>query len=198
VILDEAARATTESAEVERTRAAVGVRAVALSQRDNGGHASRRSAAAPLSPAESPRSYFCFGLTESGGGSQSRLRRTWVAAIVAVACEWHADRRLNSGEPGGVTLKSYTCGVPSKHPRIAVTADPELTGALERVRVATGTSEPDATLVRRLAVEGAGAELSARDQRRAAAEALLSAMDDGEFDLDPDAVDRLNRLTPAE
>jgi len=64
---------------------------------------------------------------------------------------------------------------------------------LERVRVATGTREADATLVRRLAVEGARAELGARDQRRAAAEVLLSAMDDGEFDLNLDAIDRLNQ-----
>ena len=83
--------------------------------------------------------------------------------------------------------------VPSKHPRIAVTSDPELAGALERVRVATGTREADATLVRRLAVEGARAELDARDERRAAAEALLSAMDDGGFRLDLDAIDLLNQ-----
>lgn len=83
--------------------------------------------------------------------------------------------------------------VPSKHPRIAVTSDPELAGALERVRVATGTREADATLVRRLAVEGAHAELEARDQRRAAAEALLSAMDNGDFNLDLDAIDQLNQ-----
>ncbi len=83
--------------------------------------------------------------------------------------------------------------MPSKHPRIAVTSDPELVGALERVRVATGTREADATLVRRLAVEGAQAELDARDDRRAAAEALLSAMDEGGFRLDLDAIDFLNQ-----
>ena len=83
--------------------------------------------------------------------------------------------------------------MPSKHPRIAVTSDSELASALERVRVATGTREADATLVRRLAVEGARAELEVRDQRRAAAEALMLAMDDGEFDLDLDAIDRLNQ-----
>ncbi len=82
--------------------------------------------------------------------------------------------------------------MPSKHPRIAVTADTELAAALQRVRVATGTQEADATLVRRLAVEGAEAELDARGQRRAAAETLLSAMDEGEFDLDLGAIDRLN------
>jgi hypothetical protein len=82
--------------------------------------------------------------------------------------------------------------MPSKHPRIAVTADRELGLALERVRAATGTREADATLVRRLAVEGAEAELRAGEGRREAGEALLAAMDDGGFDLDLAAIDRLN------
>jgi hypothetical protein len=82
--------------------------------------------------------------------------------------------------------------MPSMQPRIAVTVDQELAHALERVRAATGTGEPDATLVRRLATEGAHAELQARDVRRAAAEALLAAMDGGGFGLDLDAIDRLN------
>jgi len=88
---------------------------------------------------------------------------------------------------------SYTWrAMPSKHPRIAVTADPELGDALARVRAATGTREPDATLLRRLAVEGAEAELEAGRNRRAAAEALFEAMGSAGFDLDLDAVDRLN------
>ena len=82
--------------------------------------------------------------------------------------------------------------MPSKHPRIAVTADPELGEALARVRAATGTREPDATLLRRLAVEGAEAEIAAGQNRRIAAEALLDGMDGGEFDLDLAAIDRLN------
>jgi hypothetical protein len=82
--------------------------------------------------------------------------------------------------------------VPSKHPRIAVTVDPELGEALARVRAATGFHEPDATLLRRLAVEGAEAELEAGRNRRAAAAALFDAMDDEQFDLDLAAVDRLN------
>jgi hypothetical protein len=82
--------------------------------------------------------------------------------------------------------------VPSKHPRIAVTADAELGRALERVRAATGTRERDATLVRRLAVEGAEAELREGRDRRAAAEALFVAMDGDAFDLDLAAIDRLN------
>lgn len=75
-----------------------------------------------------------------------------------------------------------------------MTADPELGDALARVRAATGTREADATLLRRLAVEGAEAELRAGSDRRKAAEALLEAMDTGGFDLDLDAVDRLNRV----
>jgi hypothetical protein len=82
--------------------------------------------------------------------------------------------------------------MPSKHPRIAVTADPELGRALERVRAATGTREADASLVRRLAVEGAQVELEAGLQRGAAIEALFVAMDSDAFDLDLDAIDRLN------
>jgi hypothetical protein len=82
--------------------------------------------------------------------------------------------------------------MPSKHPRIAVTADPELGEALTRVRAASGTREADATLLRRLAIEGAEAELEAGRNRRAAAEALLDAMADEQFDLDLAAVDRLN------
>jgi hypothetical protein len=82
--------------------------------------------------------------------------------------------------------------MPSKHPRIAVTADAELTHAMQRVRAATGTKEADATLLRRLAVEGAKVELAAGRERRAAAEALYVLMDDGHFALDVASVDRLN------
>jgi hypothetical protein len=86
--------------------------------------------------------------------------------------------------------------MPSKYHRIAVTADPQLGEALARVRAATGTREPDATLLRRLAVEGAEAELGAGRDRRAAAETLFEAMEEGRFDLDLAAIDRLNEPTP--
>lgn len=84
--------------------------------------------------------------------------------------------------------------MPSKHPRIAVTADAELGLALERVRAATGTREADATLVRRLAVGGAEAELRAGHDRRSAAAALLGAMDGGGFDLDPRGADGISAV----
>lgn len=82
--------------------------------------------------------------------------------------------------------------MPTSHPRIAVTADPEFGHALERVRAVTGTEEADATLVRRLAMQGARVELDAGRDRRASAEALFAAMDAGGFDLDLPAIDRLN------
>lgn len=63
---------------------------------------------------------------------------------------------------------------------------------MERVRAATGTREADATLVRRLAVEGAQVQLEAGPQRGTAIEALFATMDSGAFDLDLDAIDRLN------
>jgi hypothetical protein len=87
--------------------------------------------------------------------------------------------------------------MPSKHRRIAVTADPELGEALARVRAATGTREPDATLLRRLAVEGAEAELRAGRGRREAAEALFETMNSGGFDLDLGAIDQLNQVPGA-
>lgn len=86
--------------------------------------------------------------------------------------------------------------MPSKKPRIAVTADAELEEALERVRAVTGTEEAEATLVRRLAVEGAQAELDASRQRRRAAEELFAAMDSGGLGLDLAAIDELNAPPP--
>jgi hypothetical protein len=82
--------------------------------------------------------------------------------------------------------------MPSKHSRIAVTADPELGDALQRVRAVTGTREADASLVRRLAIEGAEIEMQTGRRRREAIEALFAAMDKDGFDLDLDEIDRLN------
>jgi uncharacterized small protein (DUF1192 family) len=89
-------------------------------------------------------------------------------------------------------MELHLLSMPSKHPRIAVTADPELEEALARVRAATGTREAEATLLRRLAVKGAEAELEAGHNRRVAAETLFEAMDSGQFDLDLASIDRLN------
>jgi hypothetical protein len=82
--------------------------------------------------------------------------------------------------------------MPSKHSRIAVTADPELGDALARVRAATGTREADASLVRRLAIEGAEFEMQAGRRRREAIEEMFAAMDRDGFDLGLEEIDRLN------
>jgi hypothetical protein len=82
--------------------------------------------------------------------------------------------------------------MPSKHPRIAITADTEQGEEIESVRDATGTREADASLVRRLAVEGAEIELQAGRGRREAIEALFAAMDRDGFGLDMEKIDRLN------
>lgn len=73
-----------------------------------------------------------------------------------------------------------------------MTADPDLGLALERVRATTGTREGDATLVRRLAVVGAQAELQAGRDRREAIEALFAAMDRDGSGLSLEEIDRLN------
>ena len=82
--------------------------------------------------------------------------------------------------------------MPSKHQRIAVTADPELGVALERVRAVTGTREGNATLVRRLAVAGAEVELRAGRDRREAAEAWFAVMEENGSDIDLAEIDRAN------
>jgi hypothetical protein len=72
---------------------------------------------------------------------------------------------MGSAASSQVTPGSYAAlTMPSKHPRIAVTADPEL----------------------------GEAEFEAGRNRREAAKALFEAMDGAQFDLDLAAVDRLN------
>lgn len=88
--------------------------------------------------------------------------------------------------------------MPSKYRRIAVTADPDLGLALERVRATTGTREGDATLVRRLAVLGAQAALQAGRDRREAIEALFAAMDRDGPGLSLEEIDRLNSSLSSE
>lgn len=63
---------------------------------------------------------------------------------------------------------------------------------MERVRAVTGTQEADASLVRRLAVEGAEVELQAGRRRREAIEALFATMDRDGSDLDLADIDRAN------
>ena len=50
--------------------------------------------------------------------------------------------------------------MPTAHPRIAITRDPELDEALRRVEPLFGDSTPTATLARELILRGAGAVLA--------------------------------------
>ena len=82
--------------------------------------------------------------------------------------------------------------MPSKHPRIAVTADP---GSGMLLSVCALPRAPERPMQRwyggwRLRVRGP--EVQAGRGRRTAAEALFAMMDSGGFDLDLDAIDRLN------
>lgn len=55
--------------------------------------------------------------------------------------------------------------MPTRHPRISVTKDPELAEALERVRAIVGTAA-DASLVREMALRGADGVLEDETTRR--------------------------------
>jgi hypothetical protein len=54
-----------------------------------------------------------------------------------------------------VQLRCYTYTVPTSHPRIALTRDPELDEALRRAKPLLGESKPTATLARELILRGA-------------------------------------------
>lgn len=56
--------------------------------------------------------------------------------------------------------------MPTKHSRISVTVDPALRDALSRARAAQPKRVPDATLIRDLAVRGAGALGNEVERRR--------------------------------
>jgi hypothetical protein len=53
--------------------------------------------------------------------------------------------------------------MPTKHPRIALTRDPEVDAALKAVAPVLGPSKPDATLARELLLRGAKAVLDSPD-----------------------------------
>jgi hypothetical protein len=54
-----------------------------------------------------------------------------------------------------VQLRCYTFSVPTAHPRIALTRDPELDEALRRARPLLGEGKPTAALARELILRGA-------------------------------------------
>lgn len=82
-------------------------------------------------------------------------------------------------------LRSYTSvqHMPTKHPRIAVTKDAELEGALARVR-SEFVGVPEARVVRDLAIRGAEAIAADEERRLALTEKLI------EWSTSPDGIDR--------
>lgn len=62
--------------------------------------------------------------------------------------------------------------MPSKYPRIAVTKDPQLGAALDRVAPLLGRSQKPATVVHDLAIRGAEQVLKEHRRRRETLEAL--------------------------
>lgn len=86
--------------------------------------------------------------------------------------------------------------MPTSHPRIAVTEDPELTAAIVGARARLGGSRSKASLVRDLALRG-WQELAAQDERRRdAADELIAIVEEGM--LDWDAADAARRRDPAD
>ncbi len=74
--------------------------------------------------------------------------------------------------------------MPTKHERIAVTKDPELSAALQRVAGLVGPGTKTATLVRDLAVRGAEALLAERRDWQGSVDRLIarSRAEDPGFD----------------
>lgn len=84
-------------------------------------------------------------------------------------------------QPGGIARRpcySWCCTMPTSHPRIAITRDPELDAAIDKASSLVGANVPTARLVRDLAVRGAHAleaeDVTRRLRRRAFAERVAS------------------------
>ncbi|MDQ6745816.1 MAG: hypothetical protein M3Z27_07380 [Actinomycetota bacterium] len=85
--------------------------------------------------------------------------------------------------------------MPTDHPRIAITRDPELDAALDKAAALVGRSVPVARLVRDLALRGArsleGEESERRRRRRTFAERIVSERPPW----DPEVLDRVEDLS---
>jgi hypothetical protein len=83
--------------------------------------------------------------------------------------------------------------MPTKHPRIAVTNDSELTNALSRVaRYYEGV--PAARVVRDLAIKGAEAVVREQEDRAAAIERLIALSTQRQDLIDWDMLERIDEI----
>jgi hypothetical protein len=88
--------------------------------------------------------------------------------------------------PGGTV-------VPTRHPRISVTNDPELDEAITRARIWMNGA-PDATIVHDLAIRGAEAMAQGEGLRRAALEQLADWATDPESSMDRETLLNIDEL----
>ena len=101
--------------------------------------------------------------------------------------EQHATAVLHLGAaPGGTTI-------PTRHPRISVTNDPELDAAITRARIWMDGA-PDATIVHDLAIRGAEAMAQDEELRREALDRLARWATDPDSSMDRETLVRIDEL----
>ncbi|HYM45632.1 MAG TPA: hypothetical protein VES65_05660 [Solirubrobacteraceae bacterium] len=84
--------------------------------------------------------------------------------------------------------------MPTRFDRIAVTKDPALTEALDRVTPLLGADRPAATLVHDLAIRGADAVVQERHRRREQLAWVAQATTSTETPWDPEVLERIDEL----
>ncbi len=88
--------------------------------------------------------------------------------------------------PGGTTI-------PTRHPRISVTNDPELDAVITRARIWMDGA-PDATIVHDLAIRGAEAMAQDEELRREALDRLARWATDPDSSMDRETLLRIDEL----
>ena len=98
-----------------------------------------------------------------------------------------------STDDGGATPRCYTPIVPTVHPRIPVTNDPELARALARVEHYFPDA-PTARIVRELALRGAEAIEQEQNERGDAIERLIVLFTEPNDRIDLDVLEHIDEL----
>jgi len=109
------------------------------------------------------------------------------AGATVASVRAHQIQVLHSGAaPGGTP-------VPTRHPRISVTNDPELSAAIIRARIWMNGA-PDATIVHDLAIRGAEAMAQDEELRREALDRLARWATDPDSSMDRETLLRIDEL----
>ena len=99
----------------------------------------------------------------------------------------------SSTDHAGATPRCYTAIVPTQHPRIAVTNDPELASALERVEHYFPDA-PTARIVHELALRGAEVIEREQTERGDAIERLIALFTEPNDRIDLDVLEHIDEL----